>query len=323
MNAGNPYGMSTSMFPPRMPETEGPGQDLDKGRNYMLSSSNFYPSAMTPPDRPLIQSSNIDESKKHTIVCTHWLKNLCKKGENWEFLHSYDPSKMPICKYYQNGNCKNENWQYLHIDARGKTEWPYYARGFCKNGMGCKNAHTEKQLCEDYLYGFCIKGPNWEKVHLKSLVSTDDDKFEVLANIGVQAQSSTTDTKAICHRCGNRGHKSDRCENKAISKEELQVILVNDPEYMRKAKNVVWYRCKKIGHYPIIWDLVTKREQERMAGGEGGVNSMFSAGRSNTVMIDGVAVPSTFGPSMGTALNTIYTWEQIFNSIMKYYNNFQ
>lgn len=82
MNAGNPYGMSTSMFPPRMPETEGPGQDLDKGRNYMLSSSNFYPSAMTPPDRPLIQSSNIDESKKHTIVCTHWLKNLCKKGEN-------------------------------------------------------------------------------------------------------------------------------------------------------------------------------------------------------------------------------------------------
>ena len=184
------------------------------------------------------------------------------------------------------------------------------------------NAHVEKQLWEDYLYGFWIKGPNWDKVHLKSLVSAEDDKYETLANIGQSNYVTTTDTKAICHRCGDRGHKSDVCKNKAISKEELQRILLDDEEYMRKAKNVVWYRCKKIGHYPIIWDLITKREQERLAASrtDGDYKSnMFSQGRGNVVMIDGVAVPQTMGSSMGTALDTIFTWEQIFNAVMKYY----
>mmetsp|Transcript_7678 Transcript_7678/g.8677 ORF Transcript_7678/g.8677 Transcript_7678/m.8677 type:complete len:125 (+) Transcript_7678:283-657(+) len=124
---------------------------------------------------------------------------------------------MPICKYFQNGNCKNENCQYLHEDPRIKrNECPYYERGFCKNGLNCKNAHTEKQLCEDYLYGFCIRGPNCDKYHLKSLVSLDDDNLKMLANYGVLGGASASDlnnpnfmggsefgtvcTKAICHK---------------------------------------------------------------------------------------------------------------------------
>lgn len=82
----------------------------DKGQNFRLNSANFYNQSLGPLDRMRLGGdSNINESKKHTIVCTHWLRGLCKKGENCEFLHSYDPNKMPICKYYQNGNCKNEN----------------------------------------------------------------------------------------------------------------------------------------------------------------------------------------------------------------------
>ena len=30
-----------------------------------------------------------------TIVCKHWLRGLCKKGDGCEFLHEYDMSKMP------------------------------------------------------------------------------------------------------------------------------------------------------------------------------------------------------------------------------------
>ena len=110
-------------------------KEEDKGQGYKLSSANFYSSqSLGPLDRMRLGGdSNINEAKKHTIVCTHWLRGLCKKGENCEFLHSYDPNKMPIWKYYQNGNCKNENWQYLHQDARIKrSECPYYEKGFCK-----------------------------------------------------------------------------------------------------------------------------------------------------------------------------------------------
>lgn len=260
---------------------------------------------------------------KHTVVCTHWMRGLCKKGEHCEFLHTFDPTKMPICKYFQNGSCKNENCQYLHRDPRIKVnECPYYERGFCKNGLNCKNAHNKKKLCEDYLYGFCIRGPTCDKMHIKSLVSIDDDNLEILANFGITSAQAAPDTKAICHRCGNRGHKSDVCKNPAISKEELQNILVNDEEYMRKAKNVSCYRCRKIGHYPIICDLVTKREQERLAN-SGGVdsyrNSLYTnAASGGTVLIDGIPVPQNLGTGFGQAMDTIFTWDQLFNSILKY-----
>lgn len=35
-----------------------------------------------------------------TIVCKHWLRGLCKKGDDCEFLHEYDMSKMPECYFY-------------------------------------------------------------------------------------------------------------------------------------------------------------------------------------------------------------------------------
>lgn len=35
-----------------------------------------------------------------TIVCKHWLRGLCKKGDHCEFLHEYDMTKMPECYFY-------------------------------------------------------------------------------------------------------------------------------------------------------------------------------------------------------------------------------
>ena len=35
-----------------------------------------------------------------TIVCKHWLRGLCKKGDSCEFLHEYDMTKMPECYFY-------------------------------------------------------------------------------------------------------------------------------------------------------------------------------------------------------------------------------
>lgn len=35
-----------------------------------------------------------------TVVCKHWLRGLCKKGDQCEFLHEYDMTKMPECYFY-------------------------------------------------------------------------------------------------------------------------------------------------------------------------------------------------------------------------------
>lgn len=39
---------------------------------------------------------------ERTIVCKHWLRHLCKKGDDCEFLHEYDMAKMPICYFFKN-----------------------------------------------------------------------------------------------------------------------------------------------------------------------------------------------------------------------------
>jgi hypothetical protein len=42
------------------------------------------------------------------VVCKHWLRGLCKKGDNCEFLHEYNLRKMPECWFYSKyGECNN------------------------------------------------------------------------------------------------------------------------------------------------------------------------------------------------------------------------
>lgn len=33
-------------------------------------------------------------------MCKHWLRGLCKKGDDCEFLHEFDMTKMPECFFY-------------------------------------------------------------------------------------------------------------------------------------------------------------------------------------------------------------------------------
>lgn len=38
--------------------------------------------------------------KDKQVVCKHWLRGLCKKGDQCEFLHEYDLSRMPECFFF-------------------------------------------------------------------------------------------------------------------------------------------------------------------------------------------------------------------------------
>ena len=46
-------------------------------------------------------------------MCKHWLRGLCKKGDQCEFLHEYDMSKMPECYFYTRFSELFSAWPYL------------------------------------------------------------------------------------------------------------------------------------------------------------------------------------------------------------------
>lgn len=44
--------------------------------------------------------------REKMVVCKHWLRGLCKKGDGCDFLHEYDATKMPECYFYSKfGRC--------------------------------------------------------------------------------------------------------------------------------------------------------------------------------------------------------------------------
>ncbi|KAK4463165.1 hypothetical protein QBC42DRAFT_223579 [Cladorrhinum samala] len=101
------------------------------------------------------------QSSFGSLVCKHWLRGLCKKGESCEFLHEYNLRKMPECNFFvRNGYCSNgDECLYLHIDPSSRLPpCPHYDRGFCPLGPRCDKKHTKRKICLYYLCGFCPDG---------------------------------------------------------------------------------------------------------------------------------------------------------------------
>ncbi|KAL5107355.1 Cytochrome b-c1 complex subunit Rieske mitochondrial [Taenia crassiceps] len=135
-----------------------------------------------------------------TVVCKHWLRGLCKKGDDCDFLHVYDMTKMPECYFFSRfGVCMNKECQFLHVDPATKIQdCAWYARGFCRNGPACRNRHVRRVACQNFLNGFCLEGPDCKQAHPKwwPLPGSDQEHHK---------------QKWICHHCKERGHKVQFC----------------------------------------------------------------------------------------------------------------
>lgn len=123
------------------------------------------------------------------LVCKHWLRGLCKKGDQCEFLHEYNlwvalphsslcltrstnyssatnagtvvRRRMPECNHYTRSlYCPNgDECLYLHIDPTTKLpSCPHYEKGFCPLGPRCGKKHVRKTICKFYMVGFCPYG---------------------------------------------------------------------------------------------------------------------------------------------------------------------
>lgn len=139
-----------------------------------------------------------------TIVCKHWLRGLCKKGDQCEFLHEYDMTKMPECYFYSRFNaCHNKECPFLHIDPESKLkDCPWYERGFCRHGPNCRHRHVRRVLCTNYLAGFCPDGELCKFVH---------PRFELPPAPEI-TKDQILKRAPTCHYCGEVGHKASYCQ---------------------------------------------------------------------------------------------------------------
>jgi len=148
-----------------------------------------------------------------TIVCKHWLRGLCKKGDQCEFLHEFDMTKMPECYFYSRFNaCHNKECPFLHIDPESKIkDCPWYDRGFCRHGPNCRHRHVRRVLCLKYLSGLCINGSECKYMHPRfELPPPPETKGDL-----------TVKKPPVCHYCGELGHKASYCPMLPTEQKEI------------------------------------------------------------------------------------------------------
>ncbi|KAK4949191.1 Cleavage and polyadenylation specificity factor subunit 4, partial [Elasticomyces elasticus] len=80
------------------------------------------------------------------LTCKHYLRGLCKKGDQCDFAHTYDVRAYPECKdWNRNWSCANGDdcmYEHLPIDSPSRLPaCPHYARGFCPLGPHCGKRH--------------------------------------------------------------------------------------------------------------------------------------------------------------------------------------
>ena len=62
------------------------------------------------------------DPRRHKVVCKHWLRGLCKKGDDCDFLHQLDRDRMPECWFFSNfGECSNKDCIFLHLRPEDKV----------------------------------------------------------------------------------------------------------------------------------------------------------------------------------------------------------
>ncbi|KAK6902712.1 mRNA 3'-end-processing protein YTH1 [Kwoniella mangroviensis CBS 10435] len=122
------------------------------------SPANFQPPPPLPP--------HPREREKKLTVCKHYLRNLCKMGDNCEYTHDWNLRTMPVCvMFVKQGKCElGGECLYFHPRDR-RVECPDYKRGFCLLGPECPRKHIRKRLCGAYQSGFCPDGEKCKLSH--------------------------------------------------------------------------------------------------------------------------------------------------------------
>lgn len=212
------------------------------------------------------------------VVCKHWLRGLCKKGDQCEFLHEYDLTKMPECFFFSKYSaCSNRECPFRHIDPETKMkDCPWYDRGFCRHGPYCKHRHRRRAICPNYLAGFCPQGPDCQYAHPSfSLPSFENTPI---------THHKPTYSQVTCHNCHERGHKATTCptlpgQNRGSHEQSHRVDLSLIPD-KKNLSDVTCYKVSSIFSFSNF------------------TQTIFSAERKVTTQTDVTKEPSPFSRTL-------------------------
>lgn len=97
----------------------------------------------TQPQAPPPELNERGRKNYRQTVCRHWLRNLCMKGNACGFLHQFDKSRMPTCRFYAKyGECKEPDCPYKH-SLEDIKDCNMYKLGFCIHGKLCRFRHVK------------------------------------------------------------------------------------------------------------------------------------------------------------------------------------
>ncbi|KAH9815653.1 zinc finger protein C-x8-C-x5-C-x3-H type (and similar) [Teratosphaeria destructans] len=91
------------------------------------------------------------------LICKHYQRGLCKKGDQCEFAHTFNLRDERECKEYSKyGICpQGDDCTYLHVAPNSRLRdppCPHYTRGFCPLGPYCSRQHIKHPVpCPYYL----------------------------------------------------------------------------------------------------------------------------------------------------------------------------
>ncbi|GAO50968.1 hypothetical protein G7K_5084-t1 [Saitoella complicata NRRL Y-17804] len=110
------------------------------------------------------------------IVCKHWLRGLCKKGDHCEFLHEYNLKRMPECWFFnKHGYCSNgEECLYLHIDPDARVGVPSADKSTC--GKRCVNSGW--QVFVRRVWNARMPTPNTSSLHSHPYEDKNENLYE-------------------------------------------------------------------------------------------------------------------------------------------------
>lgn len=100
----------------------------------------------TGDDAEPILTSAKNDPRLRTVVCRHWLRDLCMKGAACEFLHQYDLTKMPLCRH--GDRCKVNDCPFRHISEADRLECVFFSQGFCIHGPFCRYKHVNRDRAD-------------------------------------------------------------------------------------------------------------------------------------------------------------------------------
>jgi len=98
----------------------------------------------TQPQAPPPELNERGRKNYRQTVCRHWLRNLCMKGNACGFLHQFDKSRMPTCRFFAKyGECKEPDCPYKH-SLEDMKDCNMYKLGFCIHGPKCRFRHVRE-----------------------------------------------------------------------------------------------------------------------------------------------------------------------------------